>query len=187
MLRQTIIALAVLAAIGTASAGEIADLGRDAETKAIAGQHLEAIETLRRAINVLAANGPFLLRRAQFIAGPPQGFTNFTRRPNNVFAPGEPLIVYAEPIGMGWTSEGDLNRFLVVADFEVHSTDGKVRASQKEFARFELSSLDFIQETYTHLTIRLTGFPIGQYKLLVSYRDLVANKSARMELPFEIR
>ena len=63
MIRQIIIALALLASsIGAAPAGEIEDLGREAERRANAGQHLEAIETLRRAINVLAAKGPFLLR-----------------------------------------------------------------------------------------------------------------------------
>jgi hypothetical protein len=188
MIGRMIAILALLAGlIGSVSAGEIADLAREAEAKADAGRHLEAVETWRRAMHVLVGKGPLLLRRPQFIAAPSQGFGNYTPRSNNVFAAGEPLLVYAEPVGMGWTSEGSLNRFLMVADFEVQSADGKVRSSQKEFARFELSSREFTIETYTNLSVRLTGYPPGQYKLLVTYRDLVGNKSAKLELPFEIR
>src|SRR5262245_49967969 len=72
MIRQAAIALALLAgSLGAAAAGEIEDLGRPAEKHASAGQHLEAIETLRRAINVLAAKGPVLMRKVQFITEPP--------------------------------------------------------------------------------------------------------------------
>ena len=93
MIRRTIVALAFLAsASGAAPAGEIADLARDAEAKANVGQHIEAVETLRRAINSLMAKGPLTLRRVQFIAEPPKGFGIYQPRANNVFRPGEPLI-----------------------------------------------------------------------------------------------
>lgn len=39
----------------------------------------------------------------------------------------------------------------------------------------------------THLTITLSGAPRGQYIVAATYRDLVSNKSASLELPFEIR
>jgi hypothetical protein len=188
MVRQTVIALALLAgSIGTVPAGEIADLGREAETKANAGQHLEAIETLRRAINAIASKGPLLLRRVQFITEPPKGFGIYNPRPNNVFPSGEPLIVYAEPVGMGWKTEGGLNKSLIVTDFEVYSADGKLLGGQKEFGKFEFNSRELNQEVHSHLTITLTGAPRGRYKFVATYRDLVGNKSAKLELPFEIR
>lgn len=188
MVRRTIIAVMLLAVSGGATlAGEIEDLAREAEAKANAGQYLDAVETLRRAINALTAKGPLALRRVQFIAEPPKGFGIYQPRPNNVFRPGEPLIVYAEPVGMGWRAAGDVHRADVVTDFEIRTSDGKILGGQKEFGRFEFTSHDRNQEIMTHLTIRLSGAQRGSYVFAATYRDQVNSKSATLELPFEIR
>jgi hypothetical protein len=188
MIRQTIVAAIFLAGlVGSALAGEIADLGREAEAKAAAGQHLEAVETLRRAIGVLSAQGPLAVRRVQFIVDLPKGFGLYQPRPDNVFRPGEPLIVYAEPVGMGWVKDGETNRALVLTDFEIRAPDGKVLGGQKEFGRFEFISREQNQEIMSHLTIRLTGAPPGRYVLVATYRDQVNGKSVNFELPFEIK
>jgi len=186
---RTIITLLFLAAISAvpALAGEIEDLARDAEAKANAGRHIEAVETLRRAINVLMAKGPLTLRKVQFIAEPPKGFGIYKPRANNAFRAGEPLIVYAEPIGMGWKAAGGVNEAHVATDFEIRTTDGKILGGQKDFGRFEFASNDQNQEIMTHLTIRLSGVPRGQYVFVATYRDQVNGKSASLELPFEIR
>lgn len=188
MLRPMIIAFACLAASAGASfPGEIEDLARDAEAKAKAGQQIEAVETLRRAINSLMANGPLALRRVQFISEPPKGFGIYQPRANNVFRTGEPLIVYAEPVGMGWRVADGVNRAHVATDFEIRTTDGKILGGQKDFGRFEFASHDQNQEIMTHLTIRLSGAPAGRYVFAATYRDQVNGKSATLELPFEIR
>jgi hypothetical protein len=188
MIRQTTIALALLVgSIGAVAAGEIEDLGREAEKQFNAGQHREAIETLRRAINVLAAKGPFLLRKVQFITEQPQGFGIYTPRSGNVFPSGDRLIVYAEPIGMTWKTDGPFNRASMATDFVVRTPEGKILGGQKEFGKFEFNSRDFNQEIHTHLTITLTGAPPGKYVLSVTYRDLIGGKTANLELPFEIK
>jgi hypothetical protein len=188
MIKQTMIALAMLAtSAGSAFAGEIEDLARDAEAKAKAGRHLDAVETLRRAIGSLTAKGPLTLRRVQFIAEPPKGFGIYQPRANNVFRAGEPLIVYAEPIGMGWKAADGINHAHVATDFEIRTTDGKILGGQKDFGKFEFASRDQNQEIMTHLTIRLSGAPAGRYVFAATYRDQVNGKSAGLELPFEIR
>jgi hypothetical protein len=188
MIRQTTIALALLAgSIGAGGAGEIEDLARQAEKQASAGQHLEAIETLRRALNLQAAKGPLLLRRVQFITEPPKGFSIYNPRPSNVFPVGEPLIVYAEPIGMTWKTEGAFNRAAIATDFLIRTSDGKILGGQKEFGKFEFNTRDFNQEIHTHLTLTITGVKPSNYALSVTYRDLVGGKSATLELPFEIK
>jgi hypothetical protein len=188
MIRHTIVALALLAgSIGAAAAGEIEDLGREAEKQASAGQHLEAIETLRRAINVLAAKGPFLLRNVQFITEPPKGFGIYRPRSGNVFARGEPLIILAEPIGMIWKTEGASNRAVIATDFVLRTPEGKVLGGQKEFGKFEFNSREINQEIHTHLTITLNNAPPAKYVLSATYRDLIGGKSATLELPFEIK
>lgn len=188
MVKHTVIALTLLAAsAGATRAGEIEDLAREAEAKAKAGQHVEAVEALRRAINLLTANGPLVLRRVQFIAAPPKGFGIYQPRANNVFRPGEPLIVYAEPVGVGWKMADGQNRAHMVTDFEIRTVDGKVLGGQREFGRFEFISRDQNQEIFTHLTITLSGAPRGQYVLAATYRDQMTGKSAALELPFEIK
>jgi hypothetical protein len=188
MFNRTIIALALLAGCMTPlHAGEIEDLGRAAEKQANAGQHLEAAETLRRALNVLTAKSPLVLRRVQFIKEPPRGFGVYQPRASNVFRPGEPLIVYVEPVGIGWKAEGGINRMLMVTDFDVRTRDGKILGGQKEFGKFEFNSREPQHEIMTHLTITVNGAPPASYVLTATYRDLISGKSATLELPFEIR
>lgn len=188
MIRRTMLAVTFWAGwAGLSLAGEIEDLAREAEAKANAGQHLEAVETLRRALDSLMARGPLALRRVQFISEPPKGFGIYQPRANNVFRAGEPLIVYAEPVGMGWRTEGDVHRAQVVTDFEIRASDGRVLGGQKEFGRFQFDSRERNLEVMTHLTIRLSGAPRGSYVFQAAYRDQVNGKSATLELPFEIR
>jgi hypothetical protein len=188
MIRSTVIAIALVAApLAAALAGPVEDLAREAEAQAKAGRQVEAVETLRRAMSALTDNGPLVLRHVQFIAERPGGFGIFRTRANNVFRPGEPLIIYAEPIGIGWTTEGDVNRALIATDFEIRTPDGKVLGGQKDFGRFEFRSHDRNQEIMTHLTITLTGAPAGSYVIEATYRDQINNKSAKLELPFEIK
>jgi len=188
MIGRTMIALAVLAgSFVPAVAGEVVDLAREAEERAKAGETVAAVETLRRAIGVLAAQGPLALRRVQFIAEPPKGFGIYKARADNVFRPGEPLIIYAEPVGMGWKTENSANRALVAADFEIRTPDGKILGGQKDFGRFEFTSREQNQEIMTHLTIRLSGAPAGNYVFAATYRDQVNGKSANLTLPFEIK
>jgi hypothetical protein len=104
-----------------------------------------------------------------------------------VFRAGEPLIVYAEPVGMGWRTADGVNHAHVAADFEIRTTDGKILGGQKDFGKFEFASRDHNHEIMTHLTIRLSGAPAGRYVFAATYRDQVNGKSASMELPFEIR
>lgn len=188
MITRTIIALALWAGpMAPVHAGEIEDLAREAEKQANAGQHLEAVETLRRAINVLTAKGPLALRRVQFISEPPRAFGIYQPRADNVFRAGEPLIVYAEPVGMGWKAEGGVNRAQMATDFVIRTADGKILGGQKEFGKFEFNSLERNHEVMTHLTIKLSGAPPGRYVLAATFRDLINGKSAMLELPFEIK
>ena len=180
--------LAVLAvSLVPALAGEVENLARDAEAKAKAGDTVAAVETLRRAIGVVMTQGPLTLRKVQFIAEPPKGFGIYKTRADNVFKPGEPLIIYAEPLGMGWKTENGVNRALVAADFEIRTPDGKILGGQKNFGRFEFMSHEQNQEIMTHLTIRLSGAPAGSYEFAATYRDQVSGKSANLTLPFEIK
>lgn len=188
MVTRGIVAIGFLAALlAPCGAGEITDLARQAETQASAGRHVEAIETLRRAIDVLSAQAPLSLRHAQYVAQPPKGFGVYQPRATAVFKPGEPLIVYAEPIGMGWKPVDGVNRAQIVTDFEIRTPDGRILGGQRDFGRFDFVSHDRNNEVMTHLTITLSGAPPGKYVFAATFHDKITGKSADMELPFEIR
>src|SRR5688500_9358893 len=122
--RMTLATALTIAVVGQAFAGEIEDLAREAETKLKAGQHLAAVDALRRAIDVVNAKSPLSLRKVQFSAERPKGFGIYKKRADSVFRRGEPLIVYAEPVGMGWRMEDGLNNALLATDFEIRTPDG---------------------------------------------------------------
>jgi hypothetical protein len=188
MFIRMITALALLAGcIIPLHAGEIESLGRAAERQANAGEHTGAVDTLRRAIDVVLAKSPLVLRHVQFIKEPPRGFGIYQPRAGSVFRPGEPLIVYAEPLGVGWKAEGGVSRTVIVTDFDVRTRDGKILGGQKEFGKFEFNSREPHHEIMTHLTITVNGAPPASYVLTATYRDLISGKSATLELPFEIR
>jgi hypothetical protein len=188
LIRRMIVALGFIAcAPGAGVAGDIENRAREAEAKLAAGQHLEAVEILRGALGSLMARGPLALRRVQFITEAPKGFGLYQPRTSGVFRAGEPLIVYAEPVGVGWQSADGTNRAHINADFEIRTRDGRILGGQKDFGRFEFASRDQNQEIMTHLTIRLSGAPPGSYVFGATYRDQISGKSASLELPFEIR
>ena len=188
MVGRRMMALASLVGLtGAVFAGEIEDLAREAEAKISAGQHVDAVETLRRAISRATAKSPLAFRKVQFIAEAPKGFGIYKPRGNNVFRSGEPLIVYAEPVGVGWRFEDGLNHSLIATDFEIRTSTGKVLGGQKDFGRFSFASHEQNHEIMTHLTIRLSGAPSGSYLFVATYRDEVSGKTAQLELPFEIK
>lgn len=187
MIGRMILALALLGgAAGAAFSQDLQAAAREAEAQAKAGKHLAAVETMRRAITAMTAKGPLLLRNVQFITDVPRGFGAYQPRPKAEFKPGEPLLIYAEPVGIGWRTEGGINRAEIAVDFEIRR-DNKVLGGKKDFGRFDFASREQNQEINTHLTITVSGAPAGRYVVAATYRDQVGGKSATLELPFEIK
>jgi hypothetical protein len=170
-----------------AAAGEIEAAAREAEAKVQAGQHVEAFNTLRNALTALNANAPLGFRKAIFIAKPPQGFGLYQPRPESAFRSGEPLIVYVEPIGLGWRPEGEGFSSQFTVDFELRSPKGEILTGQKEFGKFGFNSRERNIEVMAHLTINLSGAPAGDYVFGATFHDKVSGKQASFDLPFSIK
>jgi len=178
----------LLFGLGGAAAGEIADLARGAEAKLQSGQNVEAIESLRQALRLAHDQSPLAFRKAVFVSEAPSGFGIYKERASSLFTPGEPLIAYVEPIGVGWAKQdsGDFHSLLTV-DFDIRNPAGDILAGKKDFGRFEFVSREENTEIMTHLTLNLTGAPPGKYVLGVVYHDTTTGKSANADLPFEIK
>jgi hypothetical protein len=180
--------LALLWGLGSAAAGEIADLAHSAEGQLQSGKNAEAMESLKRALRLAHDQSPLALRKAVFVAEPPRGYGIYNERSGNVFKPGEPLVAYVEPVGVGWEKrDGGVFHSLLTVDFEIRSPAGEILTGKRDFGRFEFTSREQNTEMMTHLTLNLSGAPAGKYVFGVIYHDKTTGKSASVDLPFEIR
>jgi hypothetical protein len=146
-----------------------------------------AIDSARAAATAALKNAPLGFRRILFVTEAPGGFAIYDPRPNNVFKPGEPLIVYTEPVGIAWQPNGDKVSSKLVVDFEVRSPDGQVLGGQKSFGEFSLTAREPPIDYMAHVTINLTGAPVGSYVLGLTVHDANSGKTASADLPFEVK
>lgn len=126
----------------------------------------------------------FQMINATFVTGNPEGFGMYDRRPDAVFRPGEPLIVYCEPVGLAWQKGGRGFQSLFTVDFEVLDTAGKVLGGQKEFGRFGFDSVVRNQEILTRLTLDVDGIEPGDYVLRYIFNDRVSGNQTALVMPF---
>lgn len=148
---------------------------------------IAAIDSARAATIAALKGAPLGFRRILFVTEAPGGFAIYDPRPNNVFKPGEPLIVYTEPVGITWQQDGDKVSSKLVVDFQVRSPDGQVLGGQNGFGEFALTAREPPIDYMAHVTINLTGAPAGAYVLGLTVHDTNSGKTASADLPFEIK
>src|SRR4051794_18921083 len=104
-----VFAAALCAGGGGALAGEIADAGAKADGQVEHGQFLDALAALSAAQDKIWEKSPLLFRKSIFVASDPQGFGIYDLHEGNSFKRSEKIIVYAEPVGYGFRTDGELN------------------------------------------------------------------------------
>ena len=194
MFPRSILAGLILAAcmpsalFSLARAGEVADLAAKAEQLLQQGKALAAYEALDAAMDRLWQRLPLTVRKATFVVGKPGGFGVYNPRENAVFRPGEPVIVYLELAGFGHRPLSGAFEISITGDAAIADASGrKILASMKDFLKSRVVSRRKNREFFAHLTLELSGAPAGRYQLLLTLKDKVSGKSAKVNLPFEIR
>lgn len=167
-------------------AAELVDRAAQAEALAGQGDAAGAYDAMHEALVILNEAIPLTIRRAVFVAEPPQGYGVYNPRETGRFTASEALVAYVEPIGVTWAPIEGLHRAEITVDFEILTPDGQVLANQEEFAQFSFTSRARNTELMTHLTLELTGAPAGEYVLRYIYNDKTSSESASVDLPFEI-
>ena len=170
-----------------AQAEDVTDLAKKAESDVKDGKTLEAYDAMRKAALEIWNAGPLLIRKALFVTKPPGGFGIYNPRPDSVFAPGEKLIVYVEPVGFVWKTADGLNNAELVADLVLKNAEGSVIGQQEGFATFTFDSREKNLEVMSAVTIDLTEAPAGKYSAELKFTDTIGDKSATFSLPFEIK
>ena len=133
------------------------------------------------------ADAPLSFNRALFTQGASPGYGLYTPRAEATFTPGEPLHVYAEPVGYGYGSNGDIVTVNLVAGFELRNTRGQILAENDDFARLTAERRHEIREFHTSLTYRFEGLTAGDYILVTRLSDANSDKSGSFSLPFTVK
>lgn len=170
-----------------AHAEDVTDLAEQAESDVKDGKTLEAHDAMRKATMEIWNAGPLLFRKALFVTKPPVGFGIYDPRSDSVFAPGEKLIVYVEPVGFTWKLKDGLNHAELIADLVIKETEGTVIGQQEGFATFTFDSREKNLEVMSAVTIGLTEASAGKYSAELKFTDTLGDKSATFTLPFEIK
>ena len=185
MTRARLALAAALMAASPAFAGPVTDLAAKAEA-AMAGDPLAALSALDEAVEAVWSASPLLFRKALFVDSA-SGFGIYAERANAVFKPGEPIIIYSEPVGFGYgkNAVGGLEINLV-ADFVLTSDSGEELFKKDEFFASEQPVRYHNREFLMTITLNLTGLPAGKYVGKFKVRDKHSDKTGEFELAFEV-
>jgi hypothetical protein len=129
---------------------------------------------------------PLAFTTATFVEGKVEGFGRYTPREDARFAPGETMVVYAEPVGFGYDRVEDGYKVDLVADFEILNASGQVLASQTGFADLGMTARSRVHEFHTTLSFAFEGLRAGEYTLAIALHDRAGDKSATLSLPFSV-
>ncbi len=149
-------------------------------------QSIEAVEKAEQAV-IAAWNATPLAYRKAFFVDQAQGFGVYQARENAIFKGGEPLIVYAEPVGYAWKDNGNgTYSFGFNVDLLLKTAKGEIVGGQENFQSLELTSRSLNREFMLTLTLNVDGAPAGDYVVEYRTRDIHSSKSAVISLPFTV-
>lgn len=121
------------------------------------------------------------IARAVFVAAPAAGYGIFDPRPTNVFAPGEPVLIYAEPRGYGYGDRGEgIAELGFAIDLRVLDAAGTELGNYPDILQLGFLTRSRNREFMANLRYDLTGLPPGDYRLETTFRDRHGPGSARV-------
>lgn len=190
MIRTLSLASLLLAATATAPAlaGPLVDAATAAEERLAAGDYQGALEAGRGVMDQLWEASPGLtFSQALLVAQNATGFGVFNPRDSNVFKPGEPILIYCEPLGFGYGEPGaGLYAVNFTVDLQVLDASGNVLADAPGATEFNMTSRHKNREVQANITYRLDGLPVGRYTLVTTLRDRNSPRSGAFQTAIEV-
>ncbi|MFZ2100116.1 MAG: hypothetical protein WAU86_06080 [Oricola sp.] len=174
------------AVTGAAHAGPIADNAAKAEQLLEQGDSIGAAEALDAAMEEIWTQSPLVFRKVLFVEDS-DGFGIYRQRENNIFKPGEPLVIYVEPIGFGYGKHSiGGNEISLSSDFDLLDSDGNSLFAKEDFLTVNLPVRYHNREFQMNLTVNLSGLTAGKYTAKFRVHDVNSPKTGDFELPFEV-
>ena len=171
----------------SAEAVESSGKAGDVDALAAQGRYAEALAALDETAAVLSERAPLTMRRALWVAEPPTGFGRYKPREDNVFASGVKMVIYAEPVGIGWRKSDGLWQSEVAIDVVVRGKDGTALQRVPDFTTLRIASRVRNREVMAQLTYSFSGIPAGEYVVESIMRDKVSGKTGTFSLPLIVR
>ena len=161
-----------------AFAGPVVDKATSIETRMAAGDAGGAIVEAREILAALWAESPAIgFTDNLLVIEPASGFGIYNPRPDNIFHPGEAVVLYAEPFGFGYGSPGEgLYSIGFMVDLQVLDEAGKVLGDVPNVTQLDMSSRFPNTEFQANITYNLDGIPVGKYRLVTTLRDKNSDK-----------
>jgi hypothetical protein len=176
---------AAMALASAAFAGPIVDSATDAETRAAAGDGAGAVAAFDAAADAFFDAAPLTFRVATF-ADNVAGFGKYASHAG-AFHAGDTATVYLEPVGYGFTRDGDDFRVGYGTALEIRTPGGLILGKTDDFGTLSWSGRAKSHEVQAVVSITLpTVLKPGDYELLLTLKDAASAKSATATLPFTI-
>lgn len=181
---RAICCAALLATIALpAAAGPIADKAAEVETLLAAGDDVGAIAAARDLFaSTWDATTGLSIGETVLLAEPASGYGIYNPRPNDTYKLGEPVLIYAEPMGFGYGSPGEgLYSIGFFVDLKVMTEMGEILGDLQNLTELDLTSRYPNREFQANLTYNLEGIAPGRYILQTTLRDKNSAKIGSFE------
>ena len=177
----------LLVSPATSQAEDFRQYVKKAQQEYGAGDFIEVQRALRGAMMAISNEAPLSVHYFDPVTEEAPNFANITVRKDNIYKSGEPILLYAEPMGYAFYHENDVLQFGFEADFELIDAKGKILGGQKEFQSWVVDSKAPTVDFFMNLTYTFTGLKPGKYTVRTTLHDLVDQDQAWFEYDFLIR
>lgn len=185
---KSILAALLATAISTSAAfgGEIADRATEAEKLLQAGDGAGALDKMRSAEDALWQAMPLAVLNVKQVDST-GGFGIYSERANHIYKPGEKIVLYMEPVGYGYGSDGlGNNKIALSVDITVVSSAGESLGTSEKVSRIQIASRSHNRELFFKLDLSLDGLPPGKYRCDFLMHDENSSKTAPFSTDIEI-
>ena len=192
--RAALLALAALFALAPPAlappvqAGTVAEAAAGIEAKVAAADLTGAIIDARALLGLVwDMSLEISFSEALLVAAPAAGYGVYNPRETNVFSKGESIIIYCEPVGFGYGSEGDgVFSIGFNVDLQVLTEAGEVLGDVPSVTDLNLISRYQNREFQANITYDLNGLEAGRYRLITTLRDKTTTRSGSFDTLIEI-
>lgn len=166
-----------------ALAGPAVDAATRAEALQGEGKTIEALDALEQALDAIWTQSPLAFRTVRLVeaAGP-----NPVDRANAAFNPGEPLVVYLEPVGYGYRAAGDQNGIDLGIGLAIENATGQVLSEAPDLFSFTREVAGKRRDIGLTVAFKVPALYPADYKAIFTVRDRNSDKSGTLEMPFTI-
>ncbi len=152
------------------------------------GQQAEALELIDQAAQTIWNRMGLSIPTALLTHEKAQGYGIYNPRDDNVYAKGQPVQAYLEPVGYRVREvQPGLFVFGVSVDVAILRPAGEVVWGKENFFQKTVESRRFNRDFYLTITLNISGAPPGDYVLKFTVRDKQGVAPAEARLPIRIR